>query len=51
MHETRRSIRRCERKCGGCGHVQSNEKLTEIEGLPDDGLWHCENCGREHCIV
>ena len=51
MHVTRESIRRCERKCSLCHRVQSNDKLTEIEALPDDGKWACEDCGREHYIV
>jgi predicted nucleic acid-binding Zn-ribbon protein len=51
MHQTREMSRKCFRKCGGCQHVQSQAKLDEIETLPDDAHWHCEHCGREHCIV
>jgi len=51
MHQTREMSRHTPRRCGGCGAQQSAEKLIEIEALPDDGLWNCERCGREHSIV
>ncbi len=51
LHETRESIRHCQRTCGGCSRVQSAEKLDDIELLPDDAHWMCEHCGRDHCIA
>jgi hypothetical protein len=51
MHQTREMIRNCSRTCAGCQRGQSDAKLAEIEALPDDAHWSCENCGREHCIV
>lgn len=39
-----------QRKCSGCGTLQSLARLAVIEAMRPDETWRCEVCGREHRV-